>query len=176
MRRITLFGVFLCACGGGSSGVEDAGRDAQSARLDGGRDAGRDAGPRDASSEPDAHAESDAQAESDAAVETDAGIDCSKIGCGAPIVCGTECTAPCGCCDCGAGETIEIDGSRYVCAGGCYVLADGGGEGEVCITHEDCDGDLRCCYPCGIPDCANICTVPCDPREPFCIGGCPMFI
>lgn len=47
-------------------------------------------------------------------------VDCSKVGCAAPPLCSTGCTAACGCCSCAEGTVT--DGLR--CQGGCYVAAD----------------------------------------------------
>ncbi len=56
------------------------------------------------------------------------GIDCGNVGCAAPPLCATGCTAACGCCACTDGDTLGIDGGTYVCTGGCYAPAiDGGG-------------------------------------------------
>jgi len=54
------------------------------------------------------------------------GIDCSNVGCAAPPLCATGCTAACGCCSCGDGETSPVDGGFMVCVGGCYELHDAG--------------------------------------------------
>jgi len=51
----------------------------------------------------------------------DGGPDCSVIGCGAPIICGGECDAPCGCCPCGDGTGWCGGGSAYNCSGGCFL-------------------------------------------------------
>jgi hypothetical protein len=47
---------------------------------------------------------------------------------------------------------------------------DGGLEaGATCTSDQECGSGLKCCYPCGIPDCQNVCMTP-D------IGGsCPLF-
>lgn len=102
----------------------------------------------------------------------DAGIDCSTIGCGAPVVCGEACDAPCGCCACGDGEVIDRGGMRYVCAGGCYAPAGGGGSGDPCGSSAECGPGLSCCYPCGIPGCMNVCEPSCAEGTPGCAGGC----
>jgi hypothetical protein len=51
------------------------------------------------------------------------------------------------------------------------------GEGEECgaDVEGECAPDLLCCYPCGIPGCHHVCTVPCDPNESWCAGGCPAY-
>ncbi len=47
-------------------------------------------------------------------------IDCSQVGCAAPPLCSTGCTAACGCCNCAAGTMSN--GLR--CQNGCYVPID----------------------------------------------------
>jgi hypothetical protein len=48
--------------------------------------------------------------------------------------------------------------------------------GEVCQSDpQGCAPGLACCYPCGIQGCQNTCMEPCDPVEPWCMGGCPLF-
>jgi len=131
-----------------------------------------DAGGVDAGEVIDSGAGRDAEAPWDSG-PPDGGIDCSVIGCGAPTVCGMACGAPCGCCPCGDGEMITLDGRDYVCVGGCYVATTGGlGPGEVCTAHGDCRTGLSCCYPCGIAGCDNVCEPSCDPGTPGCFGGC----
>ena len=124
-----------------------------------------DAGPRgDASTANDAAA--------DASVRNDAGIDCSRIGCGAPPVCGTACDAPCGCCPCTDGTEM----GTYVCQGGCWAPRGTGASGSACAATSDCGSGLSCCYPCGIPGCTNQCMPTCAPRSPGCGPiGCPLF-
>ena len=47
------------------------------------------------------------------------------------------------------------------------------GVGDVCDPDANrCGAGLACCYPCGVPGCDNVCVVPCDPSEPFCVDGC----
>ena len=50
-------------------------------------------------------------------------------------------------------------------------------EGDLCggSIPGTCDEGLTCCYPCGIQGCDNICTPTCDPNEPWCSDGCPMY-
>jgi hypothetical protein len=71
-------------------------------------DAGSDA-PNDASSDAANDALSD-------------GIDCSNVGCSPPPLCSEGCTAVCGCCACGQGDTISTEAGTLVCNGGCYEL------------------------------------------------------
>lgn len=50
-----------------------------------------------------------------------------------------------------------------------------GGVGDLCgQSGGDCQPDLVCCYPCGIPDCEWQCAVPCDEAEQWCSDGCAM--
>jgi hypothetical protein len=47
--------------------------------------------------------------------------------------------------------------------------------GEPCGPDGgECKSGLACCYPCGIPGCMFTCSLPCDPEEPWCSGGCAM--
>jgi hypothetical protein len=39
----------------------------------------------------------------------------------------------------------------------------------LCNSNADCPTGQLCCYPCGIPDCHNICMDPVNKR-------CPMFV
>lgn len=42
------------------------------------------------------------------------------------------------------------------------------GEGEICQDDPDgCAPGLKCCYPCGVPDCMNKCIKP-DPNTQMC--------
>ncbi|MEJ7728387.1 MAG: hypothetical protein WKG00_04150 [Polyangiaceae bacterium] len=70
----------------------------------------------------------------------------------------------------GAGGTAGSGGAGGAGVGG------GAGEGEVCAGSviQTCATGLVCCYPCGIPDCDSLCSVPCSPDEPGCRGGCPL--
>lgn len=38
-----------------------------------------------------------------------------------------------------------------------------------CTTHADCPTGKLCCYPCGVPDCSNVCMTPVR-------GRCPLFV
>jgi hypothetical protein len=83
-----------------------------------------------------------------------------------PTNCPLDCPGVCGC-----------DGNFY--CNTCLANAAGtdtttdrscigdGGNGAPCTTDAQCGSGLRCCYPCGIPDCSYVCTPP-DPS-----GGCP---
>jgi hypothetical protein len=76
-----------------------------------------------------------------------------------PGVCGCDGNSHCNACIAsGRGVDVAAEGN---CPGG------GGTEGSVCGTDADCSGSLRCCYPCGVPDCQNVCTDtgsgPCQP-------------
>ena len=50
---------------------------------------------------------------------------CANTGCGAPPMCGTGCTAVCGCCSCLPGQ-IGGNGSLVCTNYGCYEPTDGG--------------------------------------------------
>jgi hypothetical protein len=160
MRRCALvLGCLLTGCGGVSSAT-DAGADASS--LDAGRDAG---------SVGDGAVAQDAGVDAGADASLDAGVDCAVIGCGPPSVCG-DCAEPCGCCSCGEGEERSSGGVTHVCSGGCYVPRGTGGSGDVCTSTAECGAGLSCCYPCGVPDCENVCEPTCAPGTPGCSGGC----
>jgi hypothetical protein len=68
-----------------------------------------------------------------------------------------------------------------VCPAVCYgTCQPRGGEGDICVSEDGepvatCGLGLQCCYPCGIAGCPSVCTVPCDPAEPGCFGGCFLF-
>lgn len=68
------------------------------------------------------------------------GIDCSNVGCGAPPLCSEGCQATCGCCACGEGEQITVDGGILVCTGGCYAEVPGGPNSGDCTTSAECNG------------------------------------
>ncbi|MEZ4220974.1 MAG: hypothetical protein R3B13_08595 [Polyangiaceae bacterium] len=80
------------------------------------QEAGADSGAADAST-----GDGGLDATTDGASES--GIDCSLVGCGAPPLCATGCTEPCGCCPCADG-TVQSD---LVCQGGCWTPLDPGG-------------------------------------------------
>lgn len=50
-------------------------------------------------------------------------------------------------------------------------------EGDPCgdDVAGTCAPGLSCCYPCGIPDCHDVCQPTCDPSEPGCMGGCYLY-
>jgi hypothetical protein len=58
---------------------------------------------------------------------------------------------------------------------------DAAGVGQVCGTSDvdldagamPCAPGLVCCYPCGIPDCADVCMEPCTPGSGCQPSGCP---
>ncbi len=114
----------VLGCGGGDapagtdSGVaRDLGSDADSDSGTG-TDSGADI---DSGNDTDSGIATDSGTATDSGGATDSGIDCSTIGCGAPVVCGVACDAPCGCCPCADGEVVTLDGASYVCSGGCYA-------------------------------------------------------
>lgn len=81
-----------------------------------------------------------------------------------------------GCGDDGAGPIDAAIDAVPGCDGACAH------EGEVCGTSPadldsgtlPCAPGLVCCYPCGIPDCADRCTTPCDRDGGACQeNGCP---
>jgi hypothetical protein len=41
--------------------------------------------------------------------------------------------------------------------------------GAQCTTDSQCAAGLKCCYPCGVPNCHNECI------QPLANGMCPMF-
>jgi hypothetical protein len=60
------------------------------------------------------------------------------------------------------------------CPGVC-ISTDPGGEGEICEVRRPCMNGLACCYPCGVPDCEYVCTVPCHRGDPCCFNGCYLY-
>ena len=91
-----------------------------------------------------------------------------------------ELTVPCAVQeDCGQGFYCHLPPRCYLdnvsCTGNCEST-EPGGEGEVCNQYRSCIDELACCYPCGIPGCESMCTVPCDDRvEPYCFRGCYLY-
>ena len=74
----------------------------------------------------------------------------------------------------GTGGSGGSAGSTGGTVGGGGGGMDGGprgdaGPGELCKIDQECRQGLKCCYPCGIPDCMNACI------EPLPGGRCPMF-
>jgi hypothetical protein len=55
-----------------------------------------------------------------------------------------------------------------VCCGA-TLRRGGGNQGAECSTDSDCSQGLKCCYPCGIPNCHDQCLRP----EPS--GRCPLY-
>lgn len=76
---------------------------------------------------------------------------------------------PCAC------DAIDQDCSGVVDDFPCDMLCSYRQEGETCPGEGGvaCEPGLVCCYPCGVPDCENICMVPCT--DPWCAGGCPLY-
>jgi hypothetical protein len=68
----------------------------------------------------------------------------------------------------------RCDFDNVSCVGTCEST-EPGGEGAVCNQYRMCSDGLACCYPCGVPGCERICTVPCDRGEPYCFGGCYLY-
>jgi hypothetical protein len=73
-------------------------------------------------------------------------------------------------CTCGDDGTVRCQmkcdsssGSGGTCG------SDAGGPGTLCQSDSQCGSGLKCCYPCGIPDCENQCMAP-MPN-----GQCPLF-
>ncbi|MCK6576053.1 hypothetical protein L6V77_33790, partial [Myxococcota bacterium] len=118
----------------------------------------------------------------------------SEQTCGSPI-CGVpnECAAIIPGCDCGPFQTFlpgvgcqndpqcpgaegsACDVANPLCAPGLRCLERGFGEGmgvcsdPGCQSDDECGAGEVCCYPCGIPGCANACMPPAPE------GGCPLF-
>jgi hypothetical protein len=82
-------------------------------------------------------------------------INCAAVGCGPPPVCGSACSAPCGCCICADGERQD----DLVCRGGCYAAVDGG----VLDGAVDDGNAFSSCTPSGATCGAGS----------ACIEGCP---
>jgi hypothetical protein len=62
------------------------------------------------------------------------------------------------------------------CDGGCAAENEACGSSEVDLDAgaRMCGPGLVCCYPCGIPDCVDRCTVPCGTPGSGCQeNGCP---
>jgi hypothetical protein len=67
------------------------------------------------------------------------------------------------------GETTEA--TTGDATDGTTTKGGGLGEGEICQDMPDaCAEGLKCCYPCGIPDCMNTCIKP-----DLMTGECPLF-
>jgi len=73
-----------------------------------------------------------------------------------PGVCGCNGKFYCNSCDAAAdGTDVSKDKSCLPDA-----AVDDGGVGAACTGDTDCTTGLKCCYPCGIPGCQNLCMVP----------------
>ncbi len=57
---------------------------------------------------------------------------CVGVSC-APRICGTACSAHCGCCDCADGDKLVQGGSSYLCHGGCFELVAGDGGSDATL-------------------------------------------
>jgi len=71
------------------------------------------------------------------------------------------------------GETVACSGApctgkTAACEEGACVVKGSKLVDEPCDSDEECAGSLKCCYPCGIPDCVDVCT------PPAASGECPM--
>jgi hypothetical protein len=76
----------------------------------------------------------------------------------------------------GHGSTRADDASTTgSCDGGCAKAGEVCGSSPVDLDAgaRPCEPGLVCCYPCGIPDCADRCTQPCTPGPGCQAGGCP---
>jgi hypothetical protein len=91
------------------------------------------------------------------------GTRCTTAG----LTCAEGCTDRCSFCNlirCQGGTWQQIEAFPDP------SCEDGGLEaGATCTSDQDCASGLKCCYPCGIPDCQNVCMTP-DIR-----GSCPLF-
>jgi hypothetical protein len=84
-----------------------------------------------------------------------------------PGVCTRDCPGVCGCdgnfyCNACNAQEQGIDVSPDATCGDA-------GANRTCSSDGDCARGLKCCYPCGIPDCSNVCMTP--DRN----GECPLF-
>jgi len=96
---------------------------------------------------------------------------CDMVACLRPFECVRMCGGPVlysGCCPCEEGTIDRVtecnDGGRR--DGG---LPDGAECGD---GLGQCADGLSCCYPCGIPGCANVCEPSCTRGDPGCFDGC----
>ncbi len=86
-----------------------------------------------------------------------------------PQGCTADCPGVCGCdgkfyCNTCSANAVGMDtGTSAAC------MVDGGGVGQSCTLDTECNAGLKCCYPCGMPDCSNQCMAP-MPN-----GQCPVF-
>jgi hypothetical protein len=84
-----------------------------------------------------------------------------------PGACTKDCPGVCGCdgnfyCNACNAQQQGMDVSPD-------VTCSDASTSRTCTTDNDCTGGLKCCYPCGIPDCSNVCMTP--DRN----GECPLF-
>jgi hypothetical protein len=84
------------------------------------------------------------------------GVDC----------CRNECT-----CDANGKVRCSLACDANLGSGGACGKPDAGGAGagSLCESDSECAPGLKCCYPCGIPDCQNQCMAP------MRNGMCPLF-
>jgi hypothetical protein len=84
-----------------------------------------------------------------------------------PAACTKDCPGVCGCdgnfyCNACTAQQQGIDVSPG-------ATCPDASTPRTCTSDNDCSGGLKCCYPCGIPDCSNVCMTP--DRN----GECPLF-
>lgn len=116
-------------------------------------------------------------------------VDCSTAGCALAPVCGQGCDAPCGCCPCVEGDTVDIGGELHACtADGCYAPSPQVDAGQDASTADDAgvDSGVDCALVgCGAPSICGQCDAPCGccacgegstttigGTEYTCSGGC----
>lgn len=81
-----------------------------------------------------------------------------------PGVCGCDGKFYCNACD---AASLGVDVSKEKnCLPDAAITE--GGVGSACTQDAECSGGLKCCYPCGIPGCSNLCM------QPSKNGQCPM--
>lgn len=76
----------------------------------------------------------------------------------------------CGATSTGSGGSGGVGGSGGTGGSSGAAGADSGTleAGAHCSLDSECQPGLKCCYPCGIPDCQNQCMAPLH-------GECPLF-